>query len=144
MMFALVAVICAGVFAGAAVYITFVEHPARLSCSTEIAVTEFRPSYRRGTVMQASLAVLGLIASVLAFALGGGVPVLVAGLLFGSVVPFTLLVIFPTNKKLLDPALDLASSDARTLLIRWGRLHAVRTAVSSLAFGLFLAHILSA
>ena len=144
MIFEAVALVCAGLFAGAAVYITAVEHPARMSCGSEIAVTEFRPSYRRGTVMQASLAVLGLIASILAFVLDRDLQVLVAGLMLGSVVPFTLLVIFPTNKKLLDPSLEPASSDARALLVRWGRLHAVRTAVSLLAFGLFVAHIFTA
>lgn len=44
-----------------------------------------------------------------------------------SVVPFTLVVIFPTNKQLLDPALDSTSAKARELLVRWGNLHAVRS-----------------
>ena len=57
--FEIVAVLTAGLFAGAAIYITAVEHPARLDCGTALAVREFAPSYRRATVMQASLAVLG-------------------------------------------------------------------------------------
>ena len=36
-----------------AVYITLVEHPARMECGTEVAATEFRPSYRREAVLQA-------------------------------------------------------------------------------------------
>ena len=51
MLFELIATICAGFFAGAAIYITLVEHPARLECGTELAVTEFGPSYRRATLM---------------------------------------------------------------------------------------------
>ena len=35
----LVAVVSAGLFAGAAVYITFVEHPARMACDTRTAAT---------------------------------------------------------------------------------------------------------
>ena len=54
-------------FTGAAVYITFVEHPARMQCGVELAVSEFAPSYRRATVMQASCAVLGLLSSVVAW-----------------------------------------------------------------------------
>jgi hypothetical protein len=51
------------VFAGAAMYITLVEHPAQMECTTELAATEFRPSYRRAAVMQASLAALGFARS---------------------------------------------------------------------------------
>jgi hypothetical protein len=58
----MVAVLAAGLFAGAAIYVSAVEHPARLSCGPELAVREFAPSCKRGTVMQASLAVLGCVA----------------------------------------------------------------------------------
>jgi hypothetical protein len=47
MLFEFIATLCAGLFAGASIYITFVEHPARLDCGTKLAVTEFGPSYRR-------------------------------------------------------------------------------------------------
>jgi hypothetical protein len=50
-----------GVFAGAAVYNTLVEHPARMACGIELAATEFSPSYRRATVMQTSLAIAGFV-----------------------------------------------------------------------------------
>jgi len=54
-----VAVVASGLFAGAAIYTNLVEHPARLSCGTPFAVREFAPSYRRATIQQASLAVVG-------------------------------------------------------------------------------------
>jgi hypothetical protein len=133
-LFELLATLCAGLFAGAAVYITFVEHPARLECGTELAATEFGPSYRRATLMQASLAAVGLFAAVAAWAQGRGVGVLIGGLLLGLVIPFTLVVVLPTNQLLLDPGLDRGSAEAGALLARWGRLHAVRSAVSALAF----------
>jgi hypothetical protein len=40
-----IAVLSCALFTGAAVYITFIEHPARLQCGVEIAATEFAPSY---------------------------------------------------------------------------------------------------
>ena len=43
------------------------------------------------------------------------------------VVPFTLIVIKPTNDELLASGRDLASAGTRALLERWGRLHAVRS-----------------
>jgi hypothetical protein len=64
------ATMCAGLFAGAAIYITLVEHPACLECGTVLATTEFGPSYRRATLMQASLAAVGLLAALVAWAQG--------------------------------------------------------------------------
>jgi uncharacterized membrane protein len=141
MLFEALAMICAGLFAGAALYITLVEHPARLECGTELAATEFGPSYRRATWMQASLAGLGLLAALVAWAQGRDVPVLVGGVLLGLVIPFTLIVILPTNKRLLASDLDRRSADAARLLVRWGRLHAVRTALGLLAFAVLVFHI---
>ena len=50
--------------------------------------------------------------------------------LVGAVVPFTFLFIMPTNHRLLAPDRDLSSSETGELLVRWGRLHAVRTLLS--------------
>jgi uncharacterized membrane protein len=63
---------------------------------------------------------------------------LTAGVLLGAVIPFTLVVIFPTNKRLLDPSLDAGSQAAIELLTRWGRLHAVRSALSLTALVVML------
>jgi uncharacterized membrane protein len=141
MLFELLATLCAGLFAGAAIYITFVEHPARLECGTELAATEFGPSYRRATLMQASLAAVGLLAAITAWAQGRGLALLIGGLLLGLVIPFTLVVILPTNRRLLDPGLDRGSTEAARLLARWGQLHAVRTVASALAFGVLVWHL---
>jgi hypothetical protein len=135
---ALVATASAGLFAGAAIYLSAVEHPARLSCGTALALREFAPSYRRGAVMQASLAVVGLLTSIAAWWQADRVGFLIGGLLLGSVVPFTLVVIFPTNHRLLAPDLDPDSGEARALLERWGMLHAVRSVLGALAFGTLL------
>ena len=59
MLLDLIALLCIGLFAGAALYVTLVEHPARLGCGPALAIAEFGPSYRRGAVMQASLAAVG-------------------------------------------------------------------------------------
>jgi hypothetical protein len=133
-----IAVLSCALFTGAAVYITFVEHPARMQCGVELAATEFAPSYRRATVLQATCAAVGLLSSVAAWLGGASFWWLVAGLLLGSVIPFTLIVILPTNKRLLEPTLDKRSAEAERLLSRWGRLHAVRSVLSGLALLLLL------
>src|SRR5215468_6266192 len=122
-----ISVLACAFFTGAAVYITLIEHPARMQCGVEIAATEFAPSYRRATVMQATCAAVGLLSSVAAWLAGATVWWFVAGVLLGSVIPFTLIVILPTNKRLLAPTLDKRSAETERLLALWGRLHAVRS-----------------
>jgi hypothetical protein len=133
-----IAVLSCALFTGAAVYINLVEHPARMECGVEIATTEFAPSYRRATVLQATTAAVGLISSIAVWLAGATFWWLVAGALLGSVIPFTLIVILPTNKLLLSPTLDKRSVEAERLLARWGALHAVRSVLSGLALLLFL------
>lgn len=138
MTLAILAAICAGLFAGAAAYITLVEHPARLACGTRAAIAEFAPSYRRAARMQAPLAVAGTV-----FAWGGWLAtvdgwLLFAGLLLGAIVAYTVVLMLPTNRRLLDPGLDAGSAEAAALLGRWGRMHAVRTAAGALAFAVLV------
>ena len=134
----MVAALCAGLFAGAAIYINAVEHPARIACGTEFAVLEFAPSYHRATVMQASLAVAGCVAGLWSAWMLTDAWVAVGAISLGAVVPFTLVVILPTNKQLLDPALDPRGEKAAALLARWGRLHMMRSTLSTVAFVVLL------
>jgi len=94
--------------------------------------------------MQASLAALGGLAGMGDWARGHGILPLAAGLLMAAVIAFTLVVILPTNKRLLDPALDSGSAEAATLLARWGHLHAVRTLLGAAALLLLGLHLVGA
>jgi hypothetical protein len=44
----------------------------------------------------------------------------------------------PTNKQLLAPTLEKRSAQAKELLSRWGKLHALRSVLSGLALIIFL------
>jgi hypothetical protein len=134
----ILATLACGIFAGAAVYVNLVEQPARLSCGVSAAITEWRPSYKRGTAMQAPLATIGSILGFISWWLEKDTAWLIGGTVFLAVVPFTLIVILPTNKMLENDKLDSSSAHAEQLLRRWGRLHAVRSGVSFLAFVTFL------
>jgi hypothetical protein len=132
------AILTTALFTGAAVYVSVVEQPARLACPIDVAIAQWRPSYARGTVMQASLAVLGTLFGIAAGISSGAAVWIVAAFVLSAVVPFTLFVVWPTNKRLEDPTLDLSSAEARNLLVRWGNLHAVRTVISLAALLLML------
>jgi uncharacterized membrane protein len=133
-----IATLSAGLFCGAAIYINLVEHPARMSCGTVLAVTEFAPSYKRATVMQVLLAVISFLSSLIAWFIHSNIYWLIGSILIIIVIPFTLIFILPVNKKLLDSSLDKNSEYAKQLLNRWGRLHAARSVLSLISFILFL------
>ena len=137
-MVGIIAVFACTMFTGASIYISLVEHPARMSCSTEVAAMQWAPSYKRATVMQVSLAVMATMTGALQWWQGGGAAWLTGALLILSVIPFTAIVILPTNNRLLAPGRDLASAETRTLLDTWGRLHAVRSILSLAASVLFI------
>jgi uncharacterized membrane protein len=132
------ATVSSGLFTGAAIYINLVEHPARRQGGTQLALTEFAPSYHRATVTQVSLAVVGFVSALFAWRARADARWLLGGGLLIAVIPFTAVVIMPTNKQLLDPATAQDVERAERLLTRWGRLHAVRSLLSLVSFLLFV------
>jgi hypothetical protein len=124
---ALVAFLIAAIFAGAAIYVSVAEHPARLALDDEAALAQWKPSYTRGKLMQASLALVGSLLAFWVWWKGGTLIWLIGGLLLLANWPVTLILIMPTNRKL--EATGAAGPDTRALLVRWGRLHLVRTAL---------------
>jgi len=136
--FQFLAVLCCALFAGAAIYINLVEHPARMGCDTKTAATVWAPSYKRATVVQAPLAALSFLAGVGASLFAGGILWLIGAVLIGLVIPFTFIGVMPTNHQLLAPGRDLSSIETRSLLVKWGRLHAVRSVLSLLASIVYL------
>ena len=138
----IVATLASGMFFGAASYINLVEQPARISCGVPLAVTEWRPSYKRATLMQVPLAVIGSLAALVSWRIDGDLAWLVGGLLLLLNIPFTLVVMWPTNKQLESQELDIRSKEAERLLRRWGRLHAIRSLLSGIAFVVFVANLI--
>jgi hypothetical protein len=52
--------------------------------------------------------------------------------------PYTLLVMMPTNKRIGAWPIERADDASRALIVKWGRMHAVRTALGLLAAAGFL------
>lgn len=129
-----IALLTSGLFAGAASYVTAVEHPARMSQGALFALQEFRPSYKRAAPLQAALAVICFLSSAAVWRLTGRWAWLAGGTLVGAVIPFTFAFIMSTNRLLLDGSSHLQNDEAAALLAKWGRLHAVRTSLSLLGF----------
>jgi hypothetical protein len=133
----------AAIFLGAALYVNVAEHPARLSLDDRAALAEWKPAYRRGAAMQAPLAMVGFVFGLVAWWLTAHAGFLIGALAMIAPWPWTLLVIRPVNDELLATEADKAGPSSRALLVRWGGLHAVRTALSAIAAIAFLSACLS-
>jgi hypothetical protein len=123
------AFLLASAFTGAAIYVAAVEQPARLTLDDRAALTQWKPSYARGKVMQAALAAVGGALALWTWWDRGSLLWLAAGIVLLAPWPFTIFVILPTNHILETTPASAPTAETRGLLIRWGRLHLVRAAL---------------
>ena len=132
------ALIIAAVFAGAALYVNIVEQPARLTLDDRALLSEWKPAYKNGTAMQAPLAILGFLLGALAWWQTGLWPWLAGAIIMIANWPYTFLVVMPTNRRLAAIDAAAAGPEARKLIHKWARLHAVRTGLGFAAVLVFL------
>lgn len=131
------ALVTAALFTGAAIYINVAEQPARLGLDDRALLAEWKPAYKRGFAMNASLALIGFVLGVIAAYVQSDWRWLAGALVLVANWPFTLIAIMPTNSKLLAITPEEADAGSRALIQQWGRLHAVRSGLGALATVLF-------
>ncbi len=134
---ATLALVAAALFTGAALYVSAVEQPARLRLDDAALLAQWKPSYKRGAALQAPLALIGAVLGVLAFLGSYDWRWLFGAALMLANWPYTFIALMPTNKRLLAMTPG-APAEMRPLMRRWGRLHAVRTALGAAATLAFL------
>jgi hypothetical protein len=138
-MLALLGLVTAALFTGAALYISFAEHPARMALDDRNALAQWGPAYSRGAIMQAGLALVSGLAGIAAWYRWMSVwPWLAGGLTMIAIIAYTFAVIWGTNTKLKAIAPGQANAETRALLVKWGTLHLGRTVLGAVATGFFV------
>ncbi len=132
------ALVTASAFTGAAIYINVAEQPARLGLSDSALLAQWKPSYKRGLTMQASLAVIGGLLGLATWAATSDWQWVVGAVLLLANWPYTYLVIMPTNNRLMSTHAPEANAVTRRLIEDWGRLHAGRSALGMASVVAFL------
>jgi hypothetical protein len=128
----------AAVFTGAAIYVNVAEQPARLQLDDRSLLAEWKLAYKRGYIMQASLAIVGGLLGLVAFLSTLDWRWLLGALVLLANWPYTIFVIRPTNRGLMETPPEAATSETRRMLERWGTLHAGRSALGLVATLIFL------
>lgn len=127
------AFLAAALFAGAALYVSVAEHPARMRIGDEAALAQWKPSYARGKAMQGALALIGSLLAFWAWWESRDWLWLAGGIVLLANWPYTLFVIMKVNRQLEAVPPGEAGPETRALLARWGRLHAMRSLLGGAA-----------
>jgi hypothetical protein len=128
----------AAVFTGAAIYINIAEQPARLQLDDRSLLAGWKPSYKRGYVMQASLAIVGGLFGLAAYFIALDWRWLLGAVVLLANWPYTIFAIVPINRRLMDTLPEAATAETRRMLEWWGVLHAGRGALGLVAPLIFL------
>lgn len=128
----------AAIFTGAALYVSVAEQPARLRLDTQALLTEWQPSYERGAIMQASLAIVSGLFGIATFLFTYDWRWLVGAAMILAPWPYTILIIMPTNRVLKATPPTQATEQTRGLVVQWGRLHWGRSGLGLLAVVAYL------
>ncbi len=138
----IISTVSGGIFAGTAAYISFSEVPALNQYGSNELWRFFPYMYSNAAKMQASLAVIsGTTGLLYSYRIADSSPFLGkvwlgAALCFVGIVPYTIFVMMPTNKRIIQSNKTLEDeAEKKAMVTKWSHMHLVRTVVSFVGFG---------
>src|SRR5271166_47843 len=132
-----IALAFAAAFAGAAVYVNWVEQPARMALDGEALLDEWAPSDSRGVALLAAFALVAAVAGFIAYFESDDVRWVFGALIVISTWPYAFFVMAP----LINQILSLKGGDvsaARALVRQWGLIESGFAAIGVAAVAMFL------
>jgi hypothetical protein len=132
------ALFVASLFTGAALYVSLAEQPARLRLEDAALLAEWKLSYARASILQATLSLIGFAVAIVAGQQDGWRWFLGGIILFANW-PYTFLCVAPLNRRIsaFVPG-TTADVPLHVLVAEWGHRHAVRTALGGVASLIFV------
>ena len=134
----LLALIAAAIFTGAAFYVNVAEQPARLTLDDGALLAEWKPSYKRGAAMQAPLALRRLCAGIDRVVAGRACRISDRRHRDDRALAMDADRHQARQRRAAGDRARQAGPHTRALIVKWGALHAVRTALGALATVAFL------
>ncbi|MGJ0506407.1 MAG: DUF1772 domain-containing protein [Methylocystis sp.] len=132
------ALAAAGAFAGASLYVNFVEQPARLALSDDALIKEWEPSDHRGFIVLAGLAAIAALFGFIAYRELNDLRWALGALVMLASWPYTYLAIVPLNNRILGLIGADAAHEARKVIDLWGKLEIGLTAIGVAGLLIFI------
>jgi len=119
-----IALFCCALFAGAATYVSLVEHPRLDEGEAELADTTLVASHPRPAIFQAALGAVGSLAAMLAGSTAGAMWWLAGGAILGAAALWQVFAVLPLTRRLagIEPRAD--PKGAAQMMARLAKLHA--------------------
>ena len=133
----LIALVFAAAFAGAAVYVNWVEQPARLALDEEALLSEWGPSDSRAVALLLAFALAAAAAGFSAYFESQDVRYVFGALIVISSWPYAFFVMAPLNNQILGlRGRDVSA--ARALIRQWGYVEQGFAGIGVMAVAMFL------
>ena len=138
MIFGSLALAAAGAFAGASLYLNYVEQPSRMKLGDDALIKEWEPSDHRGFILLAGLAIATGLFGFIAYRELNDIRWLLGALVALGSLPYTYLAIVPLNDRILALIGAEAAHEARSVIRLWGLLELGQTAIGLAAILVFV------
>lgn len=136
-----VAFFCCALFAGAATYISLVEHPTVVGGGTKLLDAYILASHPRPAILQGCFGLIGSVAGMLAGLAGGAIWWLAGGIVLGAAALLHVFVVMPLTRRCLDIDPRVDPKNAVQVFAKLVKLHAALSLAGLASLFMFITKV---